>query len=80
MSEDADDIVLHRIRSLGGFDSDPVRAVRVRARCHEILARRQQRPEFQKRPDRFTDLLLQPLFVVCLSLGYLAAVIYDVIR
>jgi hypothetical protein len=62
------------------LEPDPVRAGRVRARCRDMIVKRQQHAESSARPDGFTAVVLQPALVAGLCLGYLLGVIYDVIR
>ncbi len=80
MSDEADEATLRRLRRLPVLEPDPARAERVRARCRDMLNRRQQRAERSTRPDRFTAVVLQPALVGSLGLSYLLAVLYDVIR
>jgi len=52
------DPLLRLLASLPSAEPDPVRAARVRAKCHAALARVQPRPSPRRRP---TGLLWEPL-------------------
>ena len=80
MSDDADDATLRRLRRLRVLEPDRARAERVRARCHDMIARRQKRAEPTTGSDGFTAVVLQPALVGGLCISYLLAVVYDVIR
>jgi len=80
IAEDDDEETPLRLSHLRALEPDSVRAERVRARCREALVKRQQRAESSARPDSLTAVVLQPILVSGLCLGYLLGVVYDVIR
>ena len=80
MSDDAEGASRLWLSRLRVLEPDSARSERVRARCRNMIVKRQQHAESSARPDGFTAIVLQPALVGGLCLSYLLGVIYDVIR
>lgn len=80
MADDADDVTARLLSRLRVLEPDSARAERVRARCRDIIAKRQQRAASPVRSDSLTAVVLQPALIGGLCLSYLLGVAYDVIR
>jgi hypothetical protein len=79
-TDNADEATRLWFSKLRVLEPDPARAERVRARCRDTLAGRQQRAEDSTSPDGVTAVVLQPALVGGLCLIYLLGVVYDIIR
>jgi hypothetical protein len=82
ISED-NDLTLRRLRHLAVVEPDPARSERVRARCGAAIASIAERQQQGRRPTasgRFTALVFELGLTYALSLGYLSAMMFDVLR
>jgi hypothetical protein len=80
MTWEDNDVALQRLGRLTVLEPNPARGERVRSRCHAALARRQRQRERAISSRRLTARLLESGLMCALSVGYLFAMIHDVLR
>ena len=80
MNYEDTDRTVQRLRSLTVHEPDPARSERVRMRCRAVLVDRQVHGERVRGARRFTTFALESGLTLGLSVGYLSAMIYDLLR
>ena len=80
MTDHSDDAAAMWLSQLRVLEGDSARAERVRARCRDMMVKRQALAERSAPPDRLMGVVLQPVLVGGLGVIYLLGVVYDVIR
>ena len=80
MTSDDSDPRLRRLRHLVVLEPDRGRSERVRVRCHAAIAQRLVKAEESIASRPFSALVLESGLTYGLSIGYLAAMIHDLLR
>ena len=70
----------HRLQCLTVIEPDPARSDRVRRRCRVAMAARPQHVQSAIAPPGYLGRILEPGLTYGLSVVYLSAIIYDVMR
>jgi hypothetical protein len=75
------DLTLHHLRRLAVLQPDAARSERVRMRCHAAIADRCPAPGARALPPgRSRARVIESGLVWALSIGYVSAVIHDLLR
>ena len=80
MMPDDRDPTWHRLQCLTVIEPDPARSDRVRRRCRVAMAARPQHVQSAIAPPGYLGRILEPGLTYGLSVVYLSAIIYDVMR
>ena len=80
MMPDDHDPTWHRLQRLTVIEPDPARSDRVRRRCRVAMAERPPHERHAIARPRYIGRILEPGLTYGLSVVYLSAIIYDVMR
>ncbi len=75
-----DEELLRSLRDLHVAEPDAVRLERLRARCHASLLARRHQADLQRSRRAFAARVLEPVFVGGLSVSYLLAILFVLLR
>ena len=77
MMPDDNDLTLHALQRLAVLEPDRTRSERLRARCRAAIGQPRKRGA---NPGRFRARVLESTLIYGLSVGYLAAIVHDLLR
>ena len=80
MRPQENDLTFHRLERLAVLAPDAARGERIRARCHAVIAERQQQHGEKMTAGRFTGIVVGSMLTFGFSVGLLFAMIDDVLR
>ena len=80
MTEEGPDRTVQTLRRLTLLEPDPTRSERVRMRCRAAIVERQMPGARASGSRRFTAFVLESGLTFGLSVGYLSAMVYDLLR